>query len=152
VGSWETDRQSFAGAGGNNWTAGAELRLDILPAAKRESVAAAKIALSRTDAAADSVDQQIRLDVTRAYYQHRSAEQMLAVARASTAQTEESLRTLKDRYEAGLATMTDLLRAEDADRQSRANYWEAVYRNTLTYADLRFAGGTLTRDTAGDLQ
>jgi outer membrane protein len=152
VGSWEADKQTLAGAGGNNWTAGAELRVDILPMAKRESVAAAKIGLSRMDAATASANQQIQLDVTRAYYQHQSAQQMLAVARASTAQTEESLRTLKDRYEAGLATMTDLLRAEDADRQSRANYWQAVYRNTLTYADLRFADGTLTQDTAGDLQ
>jgi outer membrane protein len=152
VGSWETDKGSFAGSGGNSWTAGAELRLDILPLAKRQNVSSAKIGLSRMDATAAAVDQQIRLEVTRAYFQHQSAQQMLAVARASTAQTEESLRTLKDRYEAGLATMTDLLRSEDADRQSRANYWQAAYRNTLTYANLRFADGTLTQDTAGDLQ
>ena len=30
-GSWQTDRQSFAGSGGSNWMAGAELRIDLLP-------------------------------------------------------------------------------------------------------------------------
>ena len=152
VGSWEMDKPTFAGSGGNNWLAGAELRMDILPVAKRENLAAAKIALTRMDAATASADQQIQLEVTRAYFEHQAAQQMLGVARASTAQTEESLRILKDRYEAGLATMTDLLRAEDAERQSRANYWQAVFRNTLTYANLGFATGTLTEDTAGDLQ
>ena len=151
-GSWEMDKQSFAGSGGNNWLAGAELRLDILPAGKRENLAAAKIGLRRVDAATASADQQIRLEVTRAYYEHQAAQQMLVVSRASTSQAEESLRILGDRYEAGLATMTDLLRVEDAQRQSRANYWQAVFRNTLTYANLKFADGTLTQDSVGDLQ
>ncbi len=151
-GSWETDRPSLANSGGNNWIAGAELRIDILPAAKRENLAAARIGLRRADAASASADQQIRMEVTRAYYEHQSAEQMLVVARASMSQSEDSLRILQDRYQAGLATMTDLLRVEDADRQSHANYWQAVFRNTLTYAKLRLAEGTLTQDIAGDLQ
>lgn len=151
-GSWEMDRPSLTGSGGDNWLAGAELRVDILPAAKRESLAAAKIGLRRADAASTSADQQIRMQVTRAYYEHQSAEQMLVVARASISQSEESLRMLEDRYQAGLATMTDLLRVEDVERQSRTNYWQAVFRNTLTYANLRFADGTLTQDNAGDLQ
>ena len=36
-------------------------------------------------------------------------------------QSSESLRILKNRYGAGLATITDLLRAEDAERQSQTN-------------------------------
>lgn len=151
-GSWQTDRPSITGSGGNNWIAGAELRLDILPAAKRDNLAAAKIGLQKVEAASASADQQIQLEVTRAYYEHQTAQQMLVVARASTAQADESLRILKDRYEAGLATMTELQRAEDAQRQSQANYWQAVFRNTLTYASLKFATGTLTQDSAGDLQ
>ena len=77
---------------------------------------------------------------------------MLLVAKSSMTQTEESLRILQERYSAGLTTITDLLRVEDADRQAKANYWQAVYRNTLTYATLKFAEGTLNQNTAGDLQ
>jgi outer membrane protein TolC len=143
-GSWQTDRTTFAGTGGNNWVAGAELRVDILPVAKREQLAGARATLERTQAASDSADLEIRLEVTRAWYAHQTAAQMLDVARASRTQSDESLRILKDRYEAGLATITDLLRAEDAQRQSAMNYWQAVSRNTLTFAELEFAMGTLT--------
>ncbi|MBW4028024.1 MAG: TolC family protein [Acidobacteria bacterium] len=151
-GTWEMDKGSFAGSGGNNWVAGAELRIDILPAAKRQNLAAAKIALDRTDAAKAAADRTIQLQVTRAYYEHHTAGQMLLVAKASMNQADEGLRILQERYAAGLATMTDLLRTEDAARQSRASYWQAVFSSTLTYAALKFADGTLNQDSAGDLQ
>ncbi len=151
-GTWEADRESLTGSGGNNWVAGVELRMDIFPIAKREGLMTAKVGLRRAEAATASADQEIRLEVTRAYYEHQAAQQMLVVARASTSQADESLRILKDRYEAGLATMTDLLRVEDAQRQSRANYWQAVSRDTLTYANLKFAIGTLNQGSVGDLQ
>jgi outer membrane protein len=151
-GSWETDRPSIGGEGGNNWIAGAELRLDILPVGKRDNLAAARIAHRRVQAATASADQQIQLEVTRAYYEHQAASKMLDASRSVIAQTEESLRILRDRYDAGLITITEALRAEDADRQSRLNYWHAVFQNTLTYANLRFATGTLTPDSVEDLQ
>jgi hypothetical protein len=48
--------------------------------------------------------------------------------------------------------MTDLLRTEDQQRQSQTNYWQALYSNVLRYTDLQFATGTLSADSAGDLQ
>lgn len=151
-GSWEMDRNSFAGSGGNDWVAGAELRVDILPLAKRQELSMAKINLRRAQASADAADQQIRLDVTRAYYSLLAAQQALLVAKASSQQTAEGLRIANDRYQAGLATMTDLLRTEDQQRRSQTNYWQAVYNNDLRYADLQFATGTLSADSAGDIQ
>jgi outer membrane protein len=67
-------------------------------------------------------------------------------------QAAESLRILKNRYNAGLATITDLLRAGDAERESQSSYWRAVYGNTLAHAELLYATGTLTPDAAEDLQ
>jgi outer membrane protein TolC len=151
-GSWETDRATIAGSGGNNWVAGAELRVDILPAARRQELAMAKIGLRRAQATSDSADQQIRLEVARAFYGLLAARQSLVVAKASSQQTDEGLRIANDRYEAGLATMTDLLRTEDQQRQSQTNYWQALYSNVLRYTDLQFATGTLSADSAGDLQ
>jgi outer membrane protein len=151
-GSWEVDRESFAGSGGNNWMAGVQLKMDILPIARREELAAAKTAAQRTHAVTDAADNAIRLEVTRAWYAQQTAGRMLDVARSAHVQSEESLRILRNRYDAGLATVTDLLRAEDAERQSAANYWQAAFRNTLAWADLRFAMGTLTADHLEDLQ
>jgi outer membrane protein TolC len=67
-------------------------------------------------------------------------------------QSAESLRIVQNRYKAGLTTMTDLLRAEDAERRSQNDYWRAVYGNTVAYAELMYATGTLTPDSAENLQ
>ena len=68
------------------------------------------------------------------------------------AQAAESLRILRNRYDAGLVTLTDVLRAEDADRQSQSSYWQAVYHNTLSYAELRLATGTLNAEQVVNFQ
>ena len=48
--------------------------------------------------------------------------------------------------------MTDLLRAEDAQRRSQNDYWRAVYGNTVAYAALMYSTGALTPDSAETLQ
>lgn len=151
-GNWETDRVTFAGNGGNNWVAGAQLSLDILPLGKRARLEQAQAARDRAAAQQRSQEQQIRLAVCRAFTAHQTAERMVATAQASMQQSAESLRILENRYDAGLATMTDLLRAEGAQRQSQDDYWRAAYGNTVAYAGLLYATGRLTPDTAENLQ
>ncbi|MGA7523763.1 MAG: TolC family protein [Acidobacteriaceae bacterium] len=151
-GNWETDRQTFAGNGGNNWVAGAQLNLDILPLSKRAHLEQAKAAQQKAAAQERSQQQQIRLAVSRAFTSHQTAERIAATAQAAMDQSTEGLRILRNRYDAGLATMTDLLRAEDAQRQSQNNYWRAAYGNTVAYAGLLYATGQLTPDSAENLQ
>jgi outer membrane protein len=38
-GNWEEDRTSFGGSGGNNWVAGVQISVDILPIGKRAQLA-----------------------------------------------------------------------------------------------------------------
>jgi len=151
-GNWEEDRNSLAGSGGNNWVAGIQVSIDILPAGKRAQLARENAAKQRIDAQLDLSQQHIRTEVSRAHIQRKTAQLSLETARAAMAQASESLRILKNRYNAGLATITDLLRAEDAERQSQTSYWHAVYGNTLAYADLLYTTGTLTSEAAEDLQ
>ena len=92
------------------------------------------------------------LEVSQAHIRRRTAELSLETAQAALDQSAESLRILKNRYGAGLANITDLLRAEDAERQSQSNYWHAVYGNAMAYAELLYATGTLTPAAAEDLQ
>ena len=151
-GNWEQDRSSFAGSGGNNWVAGVQIGLDITPFSKRAQLAQQTAAKARVDAQMSAYQQQIRLQVTQAHIERETAHQSLETAQAALDQSAESLRILKNRYGAGLATITDLLRAEDAERQSQTNYWHAVYGNAVAYAQLLFATGTLTPDAAEGLQ
>jgi outer membrane protein len=143
-GSWQADNPALFTGGNNNWMTGAELRIDLFAHEKRAQLSVEKATLSRTEAARQSAEDNVRLDVRRAYFEHDAARQMLEVARATVAQAEESLRITRDRYESGLVTITDLLRTEDADRASRSNYWNSVYRYVTSYAALQLASGDLS--------
>jgi len=151
-GNWEDDRQTLGGQGGNNWVAGVQIGVDLLPFGKRAQLAKEKAAKARVDAQLSAYRQQVRLQVNQANIQRRTAELSVETARMAIDQSAESLRILKNRYGAGLATITDLLRAEDAEREAQVNYWQAVYGNTMAYAQQLFATGTLTPDVAEDLQ
>ncbi len=143
-GSWQADNPSMFSGGSNNWLTGAELRIDLFSRDREARLSAEKAALSRVEAARTMAENNIRLDVRKAWFDHDASRQMLDVSRASVQQADESLRMVRDRYESGLATITDLLRAEDADRSSRVNYWQSVYRYIVSYAALELAAGDLT--------
>ncbi len=151
-GNWEEDRGSLGSSGGNNWVAGVQISVDILPMGKRAQLAQESATKQRIDAQLSASQQHVRLEVSQAHIHRQTAALSLDTARAAMDQSAESLRILKNRYGAGLATITDLLRAEDAERQSQSMYWKAVYGNTMAYAELLYATGTLTPDAAEDLQ
>jgi outer membrane protein TolC len=151
-GNWEEDRTSFAGSGGNSWVAGVQISVDILPLGKRAQLSREIAARQRVDAQLAVAQLHVRLEVSQAHMHRQTAALSLETARAAMDESAESLRVLKNRYGAGLATLTDLLRAEDAERQSQTNYWHAVYGNATAYAEVLYATGTLTPDAAEELQ
>ena len=151
-GNWEEDRTSFGGTGGNNWVAGVQISVDLFPAGKRAQLARESAAKQKIDAQVTAAQQHLRLEVSQAHIHRQTAALQLETAQAAMDQSAESLRILKNRYSAGLATITDLLRAEDAERQSQSNYWHAVYGNAMAYSQLLYATGTLTPDAAEGLQ
>lgn len=149
-GNWEDDRG--LDSGGHNWVAGVQIGIDVLPFSKRAQLQRETAAKVRVDAQLNSYQQQVRFQVSQAHIQRQTARQSLDTAKAAVDQSTESLRILKNRYSAGLATITDLLLAEDAERQAQTNYWRAVYGNAVAYAGILFATGTLTPDAAEELQ
>ena len=151
-GNWEEDRGSLGSSGGNNWVAGVQISVDILPAGKRSQLARESAAKQKIDAQLAASQQHIRLEVSQAHIHRKTAALSLETAQAALDQSAESLRILKNRYGAGLASLTDLLRAEDAGRLSQSNYWHAVYGNAMAYTELLYATGTLTPDAAEELQ
>lgn len=151
-GNWEDDRGSLTSSGGSSWVAGVQVSIDILLLGKRAELARQTSAKVRIDAQLIAEQQRVRLEVSRAHIHRQTAELSLESARVAMDQSTESLRILKNRYGAGLATITDLLRAEDTQRRSQSSYWHAVYENATAYAELLYATGTLTADAAEDLQ
>lgn len=143
-GSWQVDNPSFLGGGSNNWTAGAELQFDLFTGGeKRARLSREKALREKAGAMRQAFADAIQLEVREAYFDHDAAREMLDVSRASIALAEESLRIVQNRYNSGLATITDLLGAEEASQKTRFDYWQAVYRYHVTYASLELATGTL---------
>ena len=142
---WEADNPTFvAGGGGNNWLAGIEVQYDLFEGgAKRARLSHERAMQEKVAAVKDMATDAARLEVRRAYYDLDSARQQVEVARATIAESQESLRINQNRYDSGLSTITDLLAAEETSRRSQTDYWEAVYRYHTGYANLELVSGTL---------
>lgn len=89
----------------------------------------------------ERTEQLLRLDVTDKYHRMRSAERAFHLARVTITQAEEALRIERERFEAQVATSTDVLDAEMALTRARANHINAYYSYLLARAQLRRAMG-----------
>ena len=145
IAGWEMDNPTFvAGGGGNSWLGGIEVQVDIFQGgAKRAELSRQRALEDKVAAMKQAATDGTRLEVRRAYLDVDASRQQVEVARAAIAQAQESLRINQDRYDSGLTTITDVLGAEDANRRSQTDYWEAVYRFHTSYANLELASGTL---------
>ena len=89
------------------------------------------------------MENAVALEVRKARADVQSATERIAVSEAAVTQAEESLRILRNRYSAGLATMTDLLRAETALLETKTRKLAAVYDQRMSAIALERAAGTL---------
>lgn len=146
--AFEADRQRFYDHGGSNWLVSIGVRWNLFNGfADRAGIEGSRAAVRRTTAEQQRADSAIRLQVRRAWAELRAAEQRIETARAAQAEAEESLRIWQNRYEAGLNTVTDLLRVETASLETRTRYLAAVHDQHIAAAALELAAGTLTVDS-----
>lgn len=146
--SWEVDNQTFASRGGNNWIAGATLNFNVFNGGARSAEAAqARAREHQAEALESQMASAIRLQVREAFLNLNSARERVEVSRQSASQIAESLRILRDRYEAGLATITDVLTSEAAHARAQRDYLNAVYDCRIAFATLELATGELSPDS-----
>lgn len=144
----ERDAETLGGPSGTNWTAGARLEINIFAGgADRYRVAEAR---ARERQAANQLEWMrsgIRLETRQAYLETLAARQRAEAARDAVEQARESLRIVQNRYEAGLTTITELLRAQTAQLEARTMYLSAMHDAQVARAQLERAAGTLTMDS-----
>lgn len=144
-GVFEADRQRFASQGSGNWLAGVSMRWDLWHGGEnRARIAASKEAEIRAAAQSRQSYSTVALEVRRAHADLGSATQRAAVAASVVEEAEESLRIIRDRYEAGLEDVTALLRSEVALTNSRYRQLATTYEQRVAHAALEHAAGTLT--------
>ena len=90
---------------------------------------------------------RVRLAVRSAYLERDSARERLGVAERAVTQSRESHRITGARYEAGLASVTELLRSHNALLQAEVRHLGSIFDARLAAAALELATGTLKRDS-----
>jgi outer membrane protein TolC len=85
-------------------------------------IAEAGSARARATAERERIERRIEVDVRSVLAQLTASRAREDAGRAALTQARESQRIIRDRYESGLATVTDVLRAAEAtlDAESRA--------------------------------
>jgi outer membrane protein TolC len=122
----------------NLWTGGAT----------RARVQQARFAESRVEALRKRADSAIQLEVRKAYLDVRAATQRVEVASAAAAEADEAHRIIQNRHQAGLTTVTELLRSETALAAARTRRLAAIYDQRVAEAALEHAAGTLAAGNA----
>ena len=146
-GAFEADRQRFYDRGGANWLVSIGLRWNLFNgSADRAKIQESVAAERRSKADQQRAESAIRLQVRRAWADLQAAQQRIESASASVAEARESLRISQNRYEAGLSTVTDLLRNESALTETQTRYLTAIHDQRVAAVMLEWAAGTLAAD------
>lgn len=144
----EADRQNFVTKGGANWIAMGTLRWNLFDGGmarqmRAEAGHAATAAASETRAAASAVTLQVR----QAESAIRAAAARESVTQAAIAQAKETIRILRNRYGAGLANVTEVLRAEAAMLEAETRRLAALHDQRIARIEREAAAGTLNGDS-----
>ena len=148
-GSTERDAMALGGPSGTNWTAGARLEFNIFAGgAQKARVAEAAANENKAKHNVEWFRSGVQMEVRKAYLDGNAAAQRAAAARDAAEQAKESLRIVQNRYEAGLTTVTELLRAQTAQLDATTGYLAALQDWQVAGAQLERAAGVLTPESA----
>ncbi len=91
----------------------------------------------------DDLAGMIGLQVRQAWLDIQETQKRIAVTQQAIAQADENLKVTTDRYQQGLSTNTEVLKAEDLRTMTQGNFNDANYDAALAALHLRRAVGVL---------
>jgi outer membrane protein TolC len=126
----------------SGWLVGTSVRWNVFAGfGDRARMEAARQGIARATAAREALELQVRAEVRTAAARLETARAREAVGRASLARARESQRIVRDRYEAGMAAMSDVLRAANAVLDAELQRTNAAADWWISRAALRRAVG-----------
>ncbi len=145
TGNYEINSKDFEDRG-NSYTVGALLSLPLYTGGRiSAAIREAESNLKQTDAMLRGLNQHVCGETRQAFFNARSSWERILVAKGAVGQAEESLRIVKNRYDSGLFTITDLLDAEVAVQQSLMNHLKSLHDYTAALTRLALAAGTIDK-------
>ncbi len=117
---WELNGDTLA-TQRSSWGLGVDVHINLFDGfATRARMAEAAHARARTIAERARVERRIEVDVRASLAEWTAARAREDAGRAALAQARESQRIVRERYDGGLATMADVLRAAEAVRNAES--------------------------------
>jgi len=145
AGNYEINSEDFKGTG-SNYTIGAVVSVPLFTGGRISAkIREAGINLKQTQAMLRAMEHQVCAETRQAFFNAQSAWARIRVARAAIGQSEESLRIVRNRYQNGLFTITDLLDAEVMVQQSLTRHLKAIHDYKAAVTRLDLAAGTIGR-------
>ncbi|MFA4915887.1 MAG: TolC family protein [Syntrophales bacterium] len=130
-------------SGSSDYMVGAGLTYNIFDLGRSGKLDQARASQSMAIAEQEHLANQIRFEVMRAYQQFISAQGRVKVAGGTVDQAQEVLRIVQDRYQTGMTTITEVLRAQTTLVRTRLNLLAARYEKFIGYAQLLLSCGQL---------
>lgn len=147
-GSWQmNDHTTPLGREHDSWAVGATLRWNLFDGF-RTWHASGQASASRA-AASEMLEQtrkEVNYQVHEAWLRRQEAEKRLLVARSALSSAEEATRILAKRFDNALATMLELLDAQSALNQARANLVESDAYLLLATGRVYYAAGIFLKE------
>ena len=126
----------------NTWAVGVSASWNIFDSGVTAAqVTEAKAKLRKAEESLAETDEKIRLDVRTAYLNLRAAEQNIKTTEKAVKQAEEDYNIARVRYNAGVGTNLEVMRASDNLTTARMNYSTALYSYNTGKASLDNAMG-----------
>jgi outer membrane protein TolC len=135
------------GSDNDAWTAGVSLKWNLFDGFRTTSERTR--ALSGQSAAREMLEsavKDVRYQVKESYIRRDEAAKQREVAKNAVQDAEETVRLLTKRYENSLATMVDLLDAQTALNQARANLVETEAGYALAGGQIYYMMGTFVKE------
>jgi len=147
-GTTERDAMTMGGPSGTNWTAGARLDFNLFAGGGTKArLAEAAANASKAKHNVEWFRSGVTLEVRKAFLDQEAAAQRALAASNAADQAKESLRIVQNRYETGLTTITELLRAQTAQLDARTLHLNALQDWQVAQAQLERAAGVLTPES-----
>jgi outer membrane protein TolC len=126
------------GASGTNTdhTAGIAVTVEILDRTRSARVAGARAEIDAARAGESMARDAVTMEVVTAWHRLRAARETAAVAATAVEQAQAAARIVRDRYEHGLTTITEQLRAQTTLVSARFELLAARYESVVTWAEL----------------
>lgn len=133
---------------GSNYTIGAQVSVPLFTGGRISSkIRESALLVRKSEAMLQAADQKICAETRAAFLTARSAWERTEVAMSAIGQSEESMRIVKNRYQSGLFTITDLLDAQVMLQKSLTDHLKSVHDYLAAVVELTLSAGTAADET-----